>query len=82
MKSNDRGTGKIDPKLRTSYEAFLKENRDSSYYPLIRDVYDILKRHGFTFSDELGAFLEKSKYDPGSLHDYFYRLMMEKKKSR
>jgi len=59
---NDPGyvlrTGNIRPELKKSYEHFLKENTGSSYYPLVKGIYDILKKNDFTRDKELKVFLK------------------------
>jgi hypothetical protein len=75
----NRGTGKIDPELRTSYKNFLKENKDSAYFSLIRDVCTILMKNDFTWNKELEDFLKSKAYDSASLHDYFYKKLIQEK---
>ena len=53
------GAGAIQPDLKKSYELFLRENTDSSYYVLITNVYDLLKKHDFRFSRELVDYLKQ-----------------------
>jgi hypothetical protein len=57
-----QGTGKIDPELLKSYENFLKLNKDSRFYPLIRDVCNILKKHNFIWNDELENYLKSKSF--------------------
>jgi len=56
------GTGKLDPGLKNSYEAFLAENRDSGYLSLVADVYEIAKRNGFVYNKELNDFLKSNGF--------------------
>jgi len=53
---------KIEPELRKSYEIFLKENKTSSYYSLIKGVYTILNKHNFKLSKELIMFVDSQGY--------------------
>lgn len=56
------GSHTIVPELRASYERFLAENRDSSLYPVVAKVYDLLKKHNFAFSRELEDYIKSSGF--------------------
>jgi hypothetical protein len=59
----DYKTNRLDGNLKISYESFLKKNRASSFYKLIKTAYDIYKKHDFNKNDELTEFLKKSGYE-------------------
>ncbi len=42
----------ILPEVRSSYEAFLKENKNSSYYSLMKSTYDLIKKNHFTYTNK------------------------------
>ncbi len=48
----------------SSYEKFLKENKSSTYYPLVKHVYDLWKQNKFKYNDNLSnALLAKLRKD-------------------
>lgn len=57
------GSGKIDEELKTSYIAFLNENKNSEYYPLIQGIYNNLKERDFRLNKGLVAFIHSKKID-------------------
>ncbi len=50
---------KIRPRLKSSLERFLKENKNSTYYPLIKDIYDYLQKNNFKYTDKVRKTLYK-----------------------
>lgn len=69
-------SGKIDEELKTSYIAFLNENKNSEYYPLIQGIYNNLKEHDFRLNKGLVAFVHSQKIDAfngTSVRDYLER---------
>ncbi len=64
----DRGNTKlILPEVKSSYEAFLKENKSSTYYPLVKEMYDFLKKNHFTYTDSFRTKLYKKLREKGLL---------------
>ncbi|MFA6433501.1 MAG: hypothetical protein WCW52_02265 [Elusimicrobiales bacterium] len=57
------GDGLIDQSLKTSYEIFLKKNKNSGFYPLINGVYAILEKHEFRISPEQLTFMFSQDYE-------------------
>jgi hypothetical protein len=55
---------RIDPALKTSYERFLVEHRDSSYWRLIDGIVTRLSRSGGVPNGELSDFLAAELTDP------------------
>ncbi len=47
------------PEVKKSLENFLKENKQSTYYPLVKYSYDLLKRNGFKMTDKVYADIVK-----------------------
>lgn len=37
----------LDPEIKKSYELFIDTNKDSKYYPIILEYYNLLKKHNF-----------------------------------
>ncbi|MFA6472233.1 MAG: M56 family metallopeptidase, partial [Candidatus Latescibacterota bacterium] len=72
---------KIKPEYIKSYEKFLKENKDSDYYPLIKDVYNILKKHNFTWSEEFPEYLKSRDSNPQLLQNFLYREKVQENQS-
>lgn len=75
-------TGEIEPKLKKSYEIFLQQNKSSSFYNLISEVYNILKKHNFKINKELVDFLNSQGYN-GPAHEleqYLKIIFRENKK--
>lgn len=60
--SEPKKTGAINPELRASYQIFLDKNKDSSFYPIIAKVWDILNRNNFSFCKELITYLNSTDY--------------------
>lgn len=54
-----------DPTLRTevkiAYEAFLRNNKGSKYYDIVKGYYEVLKRNNFRVTREAKAFLESKR---------------------
>ncbi len=46
--------GVLRPELKKSYEKFLKENTEFSYYPIAKQIYDLLEQNDFTNTSENG----------------------------
>ena len=67
------GTAKINSELLNSYENFLRENTDSSYFTLIQGVCDILKKHDFKCQKELGDYIIKNGFEV-----YYWREYLKK----
>ena len=67
------GTAKINAELLKSYENFIRENTDSSYFPLIQGVYDILKKYDFKCRRELGDYIIKNGFEV-----YYWREYLKK----
>ncbi len=44
-------TMKLLPEVKSSYEKFLRENKNTTYYPMIDALYAFLKKDNFVFSD-------------------------------
>lgn len=42
--------GPIDPDLRKSYEKFLKNNKNSKFYPIVESWYNLLKKNKFIYT--------------------------------
>ena len=61
-------TGVLSPELKISYESFMKNNRSSSFYPLIKDIYGILKKHNFKINEELINYLDGHGYSGDTIH--------------
>ncbi len=55
----DSSSKKIRPELKNSLSVFLKENKDSTYYPFIKYVYDYLQKNNFTYTDTVRKALFK-----------------------
>jgi hypothetical protein len=53
------GTDQLDLTLKTSYEAFLEENRDSRFYPRVAAFYQLLAEHGFRLTLEVRTFMQQ-----------------------
>ena len=56
-----RSTRKLNNGLKQSYEAFLRENTASSYYSVIKNVYEILSKNGFKKSREVDILIADVK---------------------
>ncbi len=41
------------PEVKTSYNKFLKENKQSTFYPLVKYSYDLLQKNNFTATDNV-----------------------------
>ena len=46
--------------VKTSYEIFLKENKSSKYYNLVKDCYEMLRRNKFVVPENYKEYLEKN----------------------
>lgn len=55
-----RSTRRIRNDVKISYERFLKENEDSTYWPLVKKVYDMYKGNDFMFMEETEAEIKSS----------------------
>ncbi len=55
----ERPSKKIQPELKNSLNIFLKENKDSTYYPLIKYVYEYLQKNNFKYTDTVRKALNK-----------------------
>lgn len=53
---------RLEPAVKKSYEAFLKENQKSAYFQLISDYYNYLKKNDFVQPQDLNDFLAKKGY--------------------
>ncbi|MEM4261098.1 MAG: hypothetical protein QXG00_07690 [Candidatus Woesearchaeota archaeon] len=53
----DWESNKLDNELKKSYETFLKENKASSYYSVIKELYDIYKKYNFQDNGEARKFI-------------------------
>lgn len=63
--SGSGGTGLIiDPKLKASYDAFLKGNQSSRYYPVIQGIVERVNRSGGKPTEDLVSFLKSVLTDP------------------
>ncbi len=49
----DSVQNQINPNTKSSYQRFLKENKNSKYYPLIKATYDVLKKNNFIYSNKV-----------------------------
>jgi hypothetical protein len=55
---------RIDPRLRSSYDRFVVENRESAYYPLITGIVSRLRERDNAPTKDLADFLKKQLTDP------------------
>lgn len=60
----------LEPNLRASYELFLKTNTDSSFYPLLKKVYEIHAEHNFKPSKDFMTYYKTISFT----HDVPYHL--------
>jgi hypothetical protein len=56
--AHDRRSGTLDPQLRASYERFLREDRDSRYWPLIDGLMKVLNKEGFLRTTAVEQYLK------------------------
>ena len=54
---------KLHPELKQSYEAFLKNNKDSKYYPLIDGYWRVLSENDFQVNDKTRSYVAKAMAD-------------------
>ncbi|MBM4310208.1 MAG: hypothetical protein FJ119_04580 [Deltaproteobacteria bacterium] len=59
---NNFNSKKLRPDVRAAYEVFIRENRDSAYYTLVRDYYEMLKRKQFNVPDDLKGYFKKAGF--------------------
>jgi len=50
---------KTSPELKTSYETFLKENKNSAWHSTVQQIYKIHEKHKFGRNDEVYDFVDK-----------------------
>ena len=55
---------RIDPQLKSSYDRFLVENRDSAYYTVIDGIVTRIRKSGGVPTKELVDFLRAELTDP------------------
>ena len=53
----DFTSNKIDPDLVRSYRTYIENNKSSKYHGIINAQYEILKQHGFIYSEDVGTML-------------------------
>ncbi len=52
-------TGKIKPEFKESYEKFLSENKNSKYYPMVKELYNKAKSNNFTWNKDFDQWLNE-----------------------
>ncbi len=62
---SDGSTKEMDPALKSSFSKFLKENTDSTYYPLIKYVYNYLQKNKFRYTDKVSTALSEKLREDG-----------------
>ncbi len=50
---------KLNPDVKAAYEMFIRENRDSAYYKLVREYYAMLKSKQFNVPDDIAEYVKK-----------------------
>jgi len=58
---------RLSADVKAAYEMFIRENRDSAYYKLVKDYYDMLKSKQFTVPDNVDEYFKKAGY--GAIFD-------------
>lgn len=48
---------KLDSELKSSYEIFLKENKNSSYFEILKNYYTVLEKNNFKGSDQVRKYV-------------------------
>jgi hypothetical protein len=56
---NNFNSKKLRADVKAAYEMFIRANRDSAYYALVRDYYDMLKSKQFNVPDNIEEYLKK-----------------------
>jgi len=74
----NRSTGKWKDELMYSFRKFIEENKDSKYYPLIDSIYQILKNHNYSVSNDLITFLDNNGYTDGRFKHWVLSLLLIK----
>lgn len=58
----DNETLELKSEVKESYKQFLNEHKNSSYYPLIADLFIILEGSGFILNTDVNNFIENSDF--------------------
>jgi hypothetical protein len=53
----------LRPDVKTAYEKYIRDNKDSEYYILVKDYYEMLKNNNFTVPDNINEFVRKKGYE-------------------
>lgn len=60
---NNFNSKKLRSDVKAAYEVFIRENRDSAYYKLVRDYYEMLKSKQFNVPDDLKGYFKKAGFE-------------------
>jgi hypothetical protein len=52
----------LKQEVKTSYENFIKQDKDSKYHHIVQEYYAMLKKHGFIVPKNYAAFLQKHDF--------------------
>jgi len=59
----DLDTKKLTTEVRSAYEKYLKENKNSAYYVRVKDFYEMLKKNKFIVPEDSNEYLKKKGYE-------------------
>ncbi len=58
------------PEVKSSYNRFLKENKTSTYYPIVKFAYDLLQKNNFKVTDNVSKTIVKKLREMGIVYKY------------
>ncbi len=59
----DSNTKKLRTEVKAAFEKYIKENKKSAYYTLVKDYYEMLKNNKFIVSEDSNEYLKKKGYE-------------------